>query len=637
MKKVPSSISSFKDIKEQNLAYIDKTEFIKKYEDLDIFVGLFLRPRRFGKTMFTEILRYYYDVALRNEADKLFKGTWISTHPTRCKASYKVLKFDFSGIQTNIDIESTLKFFTRQIARNIKDFFTGYPNLVPKRISKLCPDSLKESLDKYYHEDSSFVSAADVLSDFLDIVTDPTDSFKLMVIIDEYDNFTNDLLSRDPKMFADLARKQGDLGAFFSVLRNYQQSGTIERIFITGVLPITMDTAVSGFTSAKLSFRSELNSLTGFTDDEVRELLQETVDFNKCPWSQETLLETIKTWYDGYRFSKAGKSAVPNATVANAALCLSFISELIANDYESLPALETTCSDDIDYEKFAGYLDLINEGERQWVVRAILSDGLIPFKSPGSVKLTSASETLNKNEGLSILFHLGFFTLVPKTEAKEIGYDNMEFDYLRVPNEYFRHLFSKYYFEKRKGSWSLFNNTCDLKIMARKCDIAVMAEFLKGVAQGFVNTDNTKLGEAQVTLAMYTALALNSEGSFRLTREYPVRHNGKYALRDAPEPPPVPENAGISPDASVNIRAGRADLVARNITPKGGPSYIFEVKYAQDIPAREETKEKVRQKLFRDAVEQLDFYVTDDELKKTPDLHRCVVMLTYGELFLKEV
>lgn len=558
MKKITYSISSFKDIREQGLVYIDKTEFIKKYEDLNVFNGMFLRPPGCGKTMFTEILRYYYDIALQNEADKLFKGTWIADHPTPYKNSYAVLKFDFSGLRTIGDIKDTMDFFMDQVIKGIVDFYFNYPDLI---ISEAANDNhtkpVPNDVKKYYGNKNEFTSPAKIISHFLLDFLSRRPSFNLMVIIDEYDNFTNDLLSRDPKMFADLARKQGDLGAFFSVLRNYQQSGTIKRIFITGVLPITMDTAVSGFTSAKLSFRSELNSLAGFTDDEVRELLQETVDFNKCPWSPETLLETMKTWYDGYRFSYTddtdvsddsdSNAAVSNATVSNATLCLSFISLLIQKGYKRLPVRDVLPSNDIDYEKLAGYLDLINEEERQWVVSAILSDSLIPFDSPGSVKFTSASESLNRNEGLSILFHLGFFTLASDAEVQENGFDNQEQDYLKVPNEYFKHLFSKYYFEKRKVYWTLVNNARTLRAMARKCDIAVMAEFLKGVAQGFVNTDNTKLGEAQVTLAMYTALALNSEGSFRLTREYPVRHNGKYALRNRLPFPKTPASPRTLP------------------------------------------------------------------------------------------
>ncbi|MEE3422615.1 MAG: AAA family ATPase [Succinimonas sp.] len=449
MKKIPSSISSFKDIKEQNLAYIDKTEFIKNYEDLNVFNGMFLRPPGFGKTMFTEILRYYYDIVLQNEADKLFKGTWIADHPTPYKNSYAVLKFDFSSVRTISSIDDTMDFFMDQVIKGIADFYINYPDLI---ISEAASDNhakpVPNDVKKYYGNKNEFTSPAKIISHFLLDFLSRRPSFNLMIIIDEYDNFTNDLLSSDPKMFPDLTRKKGELGAFFSVLRNYQQSGTIERIFITGVLPIYMDTAVSGFTSVKLTFTNELKSLTGFTDDEVRELLRETVNFDKCPWAPETLLETIKVRYGGYYFFGAGNSADPNATVANAALCLSFISELIANSYENLPPLSTVSSNDSDYDKLAGYLNLINEEDRSSIVSAILNDSLIPFRYQGAVRFSAAHDRLDKNEGLSFLFHWGFFTLASNAEAQEMGYDNLEFDYLKVPNEYARQLFSKYNFEK---------------------------------------------------------------------------------------------------------------------------------------------------------------------------------------------
>ncbi|WP_406040976.1 AAA family ATPase [Succinimonas sp.] len=631
MKLIPDSFSDFQSIIRENYIYIDKTAFIDKYERTGSRVSLFLRPRRFGKTMFTEILRYYYDKALEKEADELFRNTWIADHPTPRKSSYAVLKLDCSGIRTIGGIEDTMNFFMKRIANGICDFYCLYPELIP---TDLKSENIQDSIDnisKFYDDRKYFTSPAKIIDNFLERFISRKQAFRLMIIIDEYDNFTNDILCRDPQMFAAIARKEGELGSFYGTLRNYQQSKVIEKIFITGVLPVTMDTAVSGFTSAKLSFKPELNSLAGFTDSEVLELIRESVDFEKCSYYPEKLQQIMKLRFDGYRFSRTAKE-----NVYNSAMCLSFLSELRDNEFESIPPFSVMSANDVDYVKLTGYLDLINPQERGAVVNAILRGRIIPYKTPGTVKLAAEHETLTKDEGLAILYHLGFFTLASKDEIQAFTDDrDDDWDYLRVPNEHCKMLFSKYWFDKQKVSWSLFDSTFDLRGMARANDSAVMAAFLRAVAPGFVNTDNVKLGEAQVVLAMYTALTMNTGSSFRLTREYAIRHNGAYVMRDSPEPDTENAAAGSS-EYRINIRAGRADLVAENIRGSG-PSYIFEVKYAQDVPAREETKTKVREKLFRAATEQLDFYVTDDTLKALPDLRRYLVMLTYGELSIQEV
>ncbi|MEE3423425.1 MAG: AAA family ATPase [Succinimonas sp.] len=145
MKLIPESFSNFKKIIRGNYIYIDKTAFIDKYERTGSMVSLFLRPRRFGKTMFTEILRYYYDKALEKEADELFRNTWIADHPTPGKSSYAVLKLDCSGIRTIGGIEDTMNFFMERITNGICFFYTLYPELIP---ADLKSENIKPKIEK---------------------------------------------------------------------------------------------------------------------------------------------------------------------------------------------------------------------------------------------------------------------------------------------------------------------------------------------------------------------------------------------------------------------------------------------------------------------------------------------------------
>ena len=258
----------------------------------------------------------------------------------------------------------------------------------------------------------------------------------------------------------------------------------------------------------------------------------------------------------------------------------------------------------------------------------------------GAVKITSKHDVLNRHQGAALLYHLGFFTLASLDQIREEDGDPAG-DYLKVPNEYFRLLFSRYCFQTRKIPWSVFEGSYDFRSLAVRNDFTVLKKFLREIARAFVNTDNTSQCEAQIGLAVYTALALNTGTAFRLIREYAVKHDGKYVMTDTPDYDDDGQDEdddflSVSTRTGRTGRAGRTDLVAFNVTGKG-PSYIFEFRYVRDTSSKDKTKEKVRADLLEQARKHLEFYVTDDNLRVIPDLHRYVLMYTYGEFFLREV
>ena len=205
MKKLPISNSRYRNIVERNLAYVDKTEFIEKLYNSAVDIPLFLRPRRFGKTLFTEILFYYYDKAAESFADELFRGKYIYEHPVPYKNSYCVLKFDFSGIDTVGTADSIVSDFAGRIRKSFIDFYRRYPELLPYGLRSSDGGGYAEAFDVLYAD----LSPARCLDTFLKNFSLSGTEYKIMVIIDEYDNFTNDILSRDPELFEKLANKQG--------------------------------------------------------------------------------------------------------------------------------------------------------------------------------------------------------------------------------------------------------------------------------------------------------------------------------------------------------------------------------------------------------------------------------------------
>ena len=188
MKILPESFSDFSTIRTQDLVYIDKTEYIQKYEALDSYVSLLLRPRRFGKTMFTEILRYYYDSVLSVEFDEYFEGTWIHSNPTPLRGRYCVLKFDFSGIRNLGGVEDTINFFMSQVSTGIRRFYKTHPEFLPF-VSSFRDGERMPLWDvvRFYNDRSEFTSPAMMLSRFLSDFDCLSVDQEMMVIIDEYD------------------------------------------------------------------------------------------------------------------------------------------------------------------------------------------------------------------------------------------------------------------------------------------------------------------------------------------------------------------------------------------------------------------------------------------------------------------
>ena len=631
MKKLPEALSVFELIRKRELAYVDKTRFIKEYEDLDVYAALFLRPCRFGKTMFTEILSYYYDKASQDLADTLFKDTWIASHPTELKNSYYVLKFDFSGIRTVGDAADTMDLLMNQITKGIYNFYKRYPEFIISDLVKSKPNATPADVNSFYRNRDFFTSPAKIIEHFLNDFSSINTPLKLMVIIDEYDISTNDILSRNPREFMNIA--EGEIGAFCNVLRNFNQSDDIERIFITGVLPVTMDTAVSGFVSVRLSDRPEVNSLAGFTDDEVLELLKETVDFSKCPHTPEALREVMKSRYDGYRFALKSRNTVYNAT-----LCINFISELRSLNYD-IPMLRLTSANDVDYTKLSGYLNLMTGHDQKELTAALLKKQPVECTLPVTVKINSPNTRLDMSQGISLLYHLGFLTMMSTDEVTDYYGEPTDGTFVKIANYYFNMLFERYALEKAHIPWERIENQSRISGLARANDLAVVLSLLKSLAPTFVHTDISREAEYQLCQAVYCSLFMNAANSFTLTREYYVRHNGVIVLRDDYEENAEEDAPSANEDdfiLAADTKKGRADLVAENKDPRG-PSYLMEFKYKRNARVSQKTESAEREKLLAEARKQLLFYATDDHLKTIPNLHKYAILYVYGKFYLQEI
>lgn len=323
--KLPYGTCNFKYIAEQNYLYIDKTKYIETMERLGERYILFIRPRRFGKSLFVSILDHYYNILHKDKFDKYFGKYYIGQNPTPLKNSYLVLTLDFSGIPT----ETVKEGFLEKIRLSIKTFLHQYRDLL-----NLSTETETVILSKN--------DPAILMQYFLNEIKLRT-NINLFILIDEYDHFANEFLSFDPSVFNKITTGTGFVRKFYETLKEGTKS-LVERIFITGVSPITLDSFTSGFNISKnLSVQEKFNEMFGFTKNEVLFLIKETII--DCPKLQaEDIYNELEILYNGYLFHKDATEKMFNSDMVlyylteinNCKKPESVIDKNFASDYQKI-------------------------------------------------------------------------------------------------------------------------------------------------------------------------------------------------------------------------------------------------------------------------------------------------------------
>ena len=291
--KLPYGISDFKSLREQGYLYVDKTPYIEKLESFNSKYLFFIRPRRFGKSLFLSTLQHYYD---RNEKDNfaaLFGDLHIGRQPTRLQNSYCVLELDFSGLNTG-SRQELLASFNLKLKDSVCAFIDKYAEFFE------VPFSLKEELNR--RNDAGAI---------LNLIIHELQKTgqKMYLIIDEYDHFANDIIAMgDGQFYKDVVRAAGFVRDFYEAVKIGTKS-VIDRIFITGVSPIMLDDLTSGFNiSTNLTMNVLVNEMLGFTESEVGVIIEQAgIDMNR-----EALMDDLRKSYNGYLFNEEGRSRVYN-------------------------------------------------------------------------------------------------------------------------------------------------------------------------------------------------------------------------------------------------------------------------------------------------------------------------------------
>ena len=290
---IPYGRAYFRGIRMEGCLYVDKTRFLHALEQ-ERFV-FFIRPRRFGKTCWLSMLESYYD---RNQADdfeRVFGGLDIYREPTPNRGRYVVVQFNFSTFGN--DPANLEREFDEYCRRHVRDAVEDHPDLFPDAV-----------VDR--------IQAASTINGQLDelFLHARRKEIPLYILIDEYDNFASTILAgAGAEAYHALTRGGGFYRSFFATLKAGTENGSVERLFVTGVSPITLDDVTSGFNiGANLSLRPEFNEMLGFTEAEVRRIVESYRDLGVFDQDVETALDIMREWYDGYRFADTAENAIYN-------------------------------------------------------------------------------------------------------------------------------------------------------------------------------------------------------------------------------------------------------------------------------------------------------------------------------------
>ena len=328
--KIPYGVSDFRTIRNEGLYYVDKTQYLAMMESRDRFV-FFVRPRRFGKSLFISMMESYYDLNQEKDFKKLFGDLWVGKHRTENANRFMTLKFDFSKVGGTG--EALERAFEQHIGKQLDDMVSRYP---------LCFDA---EFRAAFAGQTPSAKLADVVN------TSRRAGIPLYLIIDEYDNFTNQMIrATGVGDYRDITHGTGFYRNWFKKFK-----GDFDRIFMTGVSPVTMDDLTSGFNIASnLTLDADCNATLGFTEAEVMKMYSDFKGTGRfTDGDPAEIVKSIKPWYDGYCFAerKIGRECVFNSDMA-----LYYLKSLV--DTGEPPKNMVDANIKTDYEKLKTISDL---------------------------------------------------------------------------------------------------------------------------------------------------------------------------------------------------------------------------------------------------------------------------------------
>ena len=386
-KRIPYGMMNFVAIREDNCYYVDKTRFIEKVERANKFF-FFIRPRRFGKSLTMSMLHHYYDINAANKFERLYGDLYIGKKPTPNHNKYLVIYLNFAVV--NADLGNYRSALDAHCNTRFNYFCDTY--------SSLLPENIKDELNKK----NGCVEQLDYIYNECDRAGQ-----KIYLFIDEYDHFTNHILSDAARLneYKGETHGTGYLRTFFDTIKSGTYS-SIERVFITGVSPVTLDDLTSGFNiGTNYSLDYGFNEMVGFTEAEVREMLAYYSQHFEFHHTVDELIEIIKPYYDNYCFSE---EAYGETTMYNSNMVLYFLFKYIDNRCR-IPKDPLDNNIRVDYNK----LRMLIRKDKEFahdasIIQTLVSKGFVT----GELKEGFPAEDIARNDNfVSLLYYFGMVTI----------------------------------------------------------------------------------------------------------------------------------------------------------------------------------------------------------------------------------
>ena len=384
---IPYGMMNFVAIREDNYYYVDKTRFIEKIENSNRYF-FFFRPRRFGKSLTMSMLHHYYDINAADKFERLYGDLYIGKNPTPNRNKYLVINLNFAVI--NADLGNYRSAMDAHCRIEFTMFCRRYANLLPS-----------SCLDEMIKEDGAVKQLDYLCKACLNA------GQKIYLFIDEYDHFTNNILSdaTREKEYRKETHGTGYLRTFFDTIKSGTDS-SIERVFITGVSPVQLDDFTSGFNiGTNYSLAYGFNEMVGFTEDEVREMLTYYSQHYEFHHTVDELIEIMKPYYDNYCFSE---DAYAETTMYNSNMVLSFMYKYLDNRCR-IPKQMLDDNIRVDYNKLRMLIrkdkEFANDAS---VIQTLVSQGFVT----GEIKEGFPAEDIAKdNNFICLLYYFGLVTI----------------------------------------------------------------------------------------------------------------------------------------------------------------------------------------------------------------------------------
>lgn len=394
-KRIPYGMMNFVTVRRDDCYYVDKTDFIETIEESNKFF-FFIRPRRFGKSLTLSMLKQYYDVNMADRFEELFGGLYIGENPTPEHNTYLIISLNFAVVDANLEN------YKKSLDAHCNTEFNFFCDVY----SQYLPAGIKEEMNK-----------KDGAAEQLDYICKECkkNGQKVYLFIDEYDHFTNTILAEPECLnsYKTETHGTGYLRKFFDTIKSATDN-TLERVFVTGVSPVTMDDLTSGFNiGTNYSLSPEFNEMTGFTEEEVRNMLTYYTDtLNLHTYTVDELIKLMKPWYDNYCFAKA---AYGKTTMYNSNMVLYFIDNYIRNR-GAIPENMIEENIRLDYNK----LRMLIRKDKEFahdasVIQQLVEDGFVT----GDLKTGFPAETIaDPDNFVSLLYYFGMVTIDGQHKGK---------------------------------------------------------------------------------------------------------------------------------------------------------------------------------------------------------------------------